>query len=137
MTVLAKHSAPHVAHVLAVGGFKAGLLNPSDAVAVRKGHVGARAPARTHGRCAIGMYWDSERGQPKNPDVQRALRWRQYRGVQTGPRGRRLWVRRRHVAVEEYLAVATTMLTMNRYVNKDLWSQAERWIRVTLPVGYK
>lgn len=31
-----------------------------------------------------------------------------------------------HIALEEYIAVSTTVLTMNRYVNPDLWNNPMR-----------
>jgi hypothetical protein len=38
-----------------------------------------------------------------------------------------------HIALEEVLAVGTTMLTMNRYLNPDLWDNNQRWTQVDQP----
>ena len=86
--LLSHHSAPHVAQCLSVLLGKpdaVGILNPSDTLAVRKGH--------------IGMFWDGGG----------------------------------HIALEECLAVTTTCLTMNRYLNTRLWNDQTRWKKIRPP----
>ena len=81
--LLPQHSMMHVASALANAGHSTGMLNPSDVVAVRHGHM--------------GTYWDGG-----------------------------------HIALEELLAVGTTLLTMHRALNPDLWNNDTRWLPVNL-----
>ena len=81
--LLPHHSMMHVASALADTGHRAGMLNPSDVVAVREGHM--------------GTYWDGG-----------------------------------HIALEELLAVGTTLLTMHRALNPPLWTDDTRWHAVDL-----
>jgi len=77
MIAFADHFARH--------GHRAGILNPSDAVAVRQGY--------------IGMYWDGG-----------------------------------HVALEELLAMQTTLLLQHKGVNPALYRDPTRWVPLTLDV---